>query len=173
MSLRKLRPFLLAFVFLLGSAVLGACTSLKQSASAPEVVSSDFGLFYPPDSEKLVFLPSRTVPLVPDQAYGWIIHLRTDKPKITWREEFVLPAKPATWGYSEPADTRHISADGRTTITERTVTPEDGVISHVWTVAPGDPEGRYVIRVFVENSLAATFGFDVKSDPEIHSRTVQ
>jgi hypothetical protein len=36
-----------------------------------------------------------------------------------------------------------------------------GVIGHAWSVAPGDPAGRYVIRVFVEGRLAATFRFDV------------
>jgi hypothetical protein len=145
-------------------AVLAAgCTSVAVTEAetiTPEVISSDFGLLR--YSEDPVFLPSKTVPLVPGQAYGWIIKLRTDKPEIKWREEFVLPSKPATWGPPGPIGTRTTSHDGRTTITEQTVAPEEGTIYHFWTVDPGDPEGPHVIRVFVEDSLVATFEFDVK-----------
>ncbi|SFN66513.1 hypothetical protein SAMN05660284_02008 [Formivibrio citricus] len=88
--------------------------------------------------------------------------LRTDKPKIKWREEFTLPAKPDTWGNPEPLGTRSVSTDGRVSITEREVSPERGIIFNSWAVAPGDPKGRYVIRVFIEGVLASVFEFDVQ-----------
>lgn len=162
MSLLRLRPLSFVFALLFSCAAFSYAPKQAASTSALEVISSYFGLFNPPSSGKPAFLPSVIVPLVPDQTYGWIIKLRTDRPKIKWCEEFTLPSKPATWGPSESIDTRNTSSDGRTTTTERTVAPDEGVIFNTWTVAPGDPKGRYVIRVYVEDSLVATFEFDVK-----------
>jgi hypothetical protein len=130
--------------------------------ASPEVIRADFGLINPPNSGNPTFVPTKVVPLVPNQAYGWVILLRTDKPKIKWREEFTLPAKPITWGQPESLGSRSISTDGRVSITEREVAPDRGAIFNSWTVAPGDPKGRYVIRVFVEGSLARVFEFDVQ-----------
>lgn len=156
-------------VILLTCLVLTSPTALSalpdkaaQTSAATEVIGGNFGLFNFSDPSKPAFVPAIVVPLVPNQAYGWIIRLRTDKSKIKWREEFTLPVKPATWGDAEPLGTRSVSNDGRTSVTEREVSPERGVIFNSWTVAPGDPKGRYVIRVFVEDSLAKTFEFEVR-----------
>jgi hypothetical protein len=67
-----------------------------------------------------------------------------------------------TWGDAEHLGARSVSNDGRTSVTEREVSPERGVIFNSWTVASGDPKGRYVIRGFVEGSLTKTFEFEVK-----------
>ncbi|WP_143086027.1 hypothetical protein [Formivibrio citricus] len=131
-------------------------------SSAVEVVSADFGLFNSAESGNPPFEPAKVVPLTPNQGYGWVMLLRTDKPKIKWREEFTLPAKPDTWGNPEPLGTRSVSTDGRVSITEREVSPERGIIFNSWAVAPGDPKGRYVIRVFIEGVLASVFEFDVQ-----------
>ncbi|MES2949682.1 MAG: hypothetical protein V4858_14160 [Pseudomonadota bacterium] len=134
----------------------------KNAAASTIVTSGEFGLFNLSDPSKPSFVPSASVPLVPDQAYGWIIRVRTDKAKIKWREEFTLPATPTTWGVAEPVGTRSVSNDGRTSVTEREVSPDRGVIFNSWSVAPGDPKGRYTIRVFIDGSLAKAFEFDVK-----------
>jgi hypothetical protein len=42
------------------------------------------------------------------------------------------------------------------------VKPQGSIIYNVWTVAPGEPKGRYVIRVTVEGSAERTFEFDVR-----------
>jgi hypothetical protein len=47
-------------------------------------------------------------------------------------------------------------------VTEREVAPDQGLIFNTWSVAAGDPAGKYVIRVFVEGALAKTFEFEVR-----------
>ncbi|MDR2874633.1 MAG: hypothetical protein LBV44_01705 [Methylobacillus sp.] len=155
--MKKIRHLLLAFL-LSGGAMLFAAPT--QAADDVEIVSSSFGLFYDLDSDNPAFVPTNLVPLTPKQSYGWIIQVSTDKPQIKWREEFTLPAKPETWGIDD--STSRTSADGLTTTTERTVAAEDGILYNVWDVAPGDPKGHYVMRVFVDDKLAATFEFDVQ-----------
>lgn len=152
-------------LFLISSSS-GAISALPEkstnAAVATKVTGGEFGLFNISDPSKPSFVPSAFVPLVPDQAYGWVIHVRTDKAKIKWREEFTLPVKPTTWGAVEPVGERSVSNDGRTSVTEREVIPDQGVIFNSWSVAPGDPKGSYIIRVFIEGSLAKTFKFEVK-----------
>ena len=132
------------------------------TVASVEVIRADFGLINPPISDKPTFIPSKMVPLIPNQGYGWFILLRTTKPKIKWREEFTLPVKPISWGNPESLGSRSVSTDGRVSVTEREVSPDGGVIFNAWAVAPGDPKGRYVIRVFIEGSLAKVFEFDVQ-----------
>lgn len=155
---------LLSFVALAlcGPTVASPPSRVGSVSSAYEVVRADFGLFNPPESGRPTFVPANVVPLTPNQGYGWIMLLRTDKPKIKWREEFTLPAKPATWGGPEPLGSRSVSTDDRVSITEREVPTDRGIIFNSWAVAPGDPKGRYVIRVFIEGSLAKVFEFDVQ-----------
>jgi hypothetical protein len=161
--MNRLISLFLACLVLTSPAALAALPDkVTQTSAATEVIGGNFGLFNLSDPSKPAFVPATVVPLAPNQAYGWIIRLRTDKSKIKWREEFTLPVKPATWGDAEPLGTRSVSNDGRTSVTEREVSPERGVIFNSWAVAPGDPKGRYVIRVFVEGSLAKTFEFKVR-----------
>ena len=134
----------------------------KAAAANMEVVRAEFGLFNLPDSGKPAFVATRRVPLVPGQIYGWVVTVKPTQGEVTWREEFTLPGKPATWGGSDPNASQTISSDRKTSVKEGKVVPDRGVIANTWTVAPGDPQGRYVIRVFIGNRLARTFEFDVK-----------
>jgi hypothetical protein len=162
--MKKIVSLVVAFLLILLS--LGAVAALpeksKTSPGLTMVIGGDFGLFNLSDPSKPSFVPSASVPLVPDQAYGWIIRIRTDKAKIKWREEFTLPFRPWTWGPAEPLGTRSVSNDGQTSVTEREVSTDRGLIFNSWSVASGDPKGKYIIRVFIEGSLAKTFEFDVK-----------
>lgn len=161
--MNQLRLLLALIVFTVCCPAIAS--SLKGSAGAHidyEVIRAEFGILGQENSGKPGLVPATVVPLKPNQGYGWVIFLRTAKKKITWREEFTLPAKPGTWGDPEPLGTRSVSSDGRTSVTEREVSPEQGAIFNAWTVAPGDPKGRYVIRVFIEGSLAKVFEFDVE-----------
>lgn len=161
--MHQLIPLILVGLVLISPAVSAAIPDkAPQAATTTEVIGGNFGLFNLSEPSKPAFVPAKVVPLAPNQAYGWIIRLRTDKAKIKWREEFTLPVKPATWGDPEPLGTRTVSNDGRTSITEREVAPERGVIFNSWTVAPGDPKGHYVIRVFVEGMPAKTFEFELR-----------
>lgn len=149
-------------IFLSGTAFSTPSEMSINDDVSPKVIRAEFGLFNSPNSGKPTFVPTKVVPLIPKQAYGWIMSLRSDKLKIKWREEFTLPAKPATWGPAESLGSRSVSKDGRMSITEREVSPDRGLIYNSWTVVPGDPPGKYVIRVFVEGSLAKVFEFEVK-----------
>ena len=129
------------------------------SISGIKIVKSDFGLLAPSPSGEPVFKVSRRIPLEEGQGYGWFVEIKTSKPKIKWREEFVLPAKPATWDTQGSTAQYFLSKDGRTLITEREVTPVNGIISNTWEVAAGDPKGLYIMRVYIEGKLIQVFEF--------------
>ena len=150
------------------------CALLSIAASAPpdakkvipesefEVVRSRLVLVHGLGTKEPRFEPTEKVPLKPGQSFGWVIELQTQKPKIKWREEFALPAPPQSWGPTEKQDKRRISEDKKMSVIEREVEVDRGLIFNFWTLAPGDPAGRYEIRVFVEGVQAATFEFDVE-----------
>lgn len=156
--------FLAAVILALASPYVFATSDQvpKAVAADMEVVRAEFGLFNPPDSGKPAFVATRQVPLVPGQVYGWVVMVNPTQEEVSWREEFTLPGKPATWGGSDPNASQTISSDQKTSVKEGKVVPDRGVIANTWAVAPGDPQGRYVIRVFIGNRLARTFEFDVK-----------
>lgn len=158
---------LVALMFLLGVSIsqplLAAGQELRPAVSAKvAVVGARFGVFQVSSLGLAGFSPATTVPLKPGQAYGWVIDLKTNQTEVSWKEEFTLPAKPATWGIPEPLGSRSTSSDGRTTTTQRRVSLDRGTIFNAWSVAPGDPAGRYVIRVSVEGLPAQVFEFDVR-----------
>lgn len=164
MSLRFI-GFILSLIVFSPAAVALAAESEGTCANDPAVVvvtSAQFGLIKTHPSKPDTFTPKRVVPLRVNQGYGWRIRLNTNQATVKWREEFTLPAKPKTWGAAEEAGSRAVSDDGRVSVTEREVTPDNGVIANTWYVAPGDPAGRYRIRVFVEGQLVKTFAFIVK-----------
>jgi hypothetical protein len=156
--------FLLCLSFAWATATHAAIGPATGQSMIPEdrIISAEFGLFNPPDSGKELFVPTSMVPLTENQGYGWVILLETRKPKIRWREEFTLPSAPSTWGDAVPEGSHAISGDGRVSVLDREVEPEQGIISNSWTVAPGDPKGRYVIRVIIEGTLERVFEFDVQ-----------
>ena len=162
MSLWKFPSLLMLAFALLGNTAWGATP--EEPAPGIKIIHSDFGLFNRSDSGEFVFVPTRTVPLVPGQAYGWAIELSTDRPEIKLTEDVILPAKPATWGNEEPGSKRVITPDQRIAITRQTVKPENGIISSIWSVAPGDPAGSYIIHVYVEDTLVAIYDFEVQPE---------
>ncbi len=140
----------------------GATTAESPTVEPVEIVKAEFGLFNGPESGKPAFVPATIVPLEKDQCYGWIILIKTNKEMVKWREEFTLPAPPETWGEGQKQGVSTISADKKTCVTEREVKPDQGIIYNIWSVAPGDPKGHYIIRVIVEGKAERTFEFDVK-----------
>jgi hypothetical protein len=128
-----------------------------------EVLHAEFGLFNPATAGKPVLTPSAVVPFKKGQRYGWLIVLRTTKPKVKWREEFTLPSPPSTWAGDElPAASQTVSQDRMTSIVELDAIPIDGVIENVWEVAPGDPKGHYIIRVTIDGGNQQVFEFDLQ-----------
>jgi hypothetical protein len=135
----------------------------KPEARAQPVVELEhaaFGVFNQTPDGRIEFTPSKTVPLKPDQAFGWIIGVKTTKPTVKWREKFTLPAPPETWG---PTDGKHeISADRKISILEREVAPEMGQVFNSWIISPGDPKGHHVIEVTIEDARPVVFEFDIE-----------
>lgn len=158
-----MKLLLTVFYFsLLGASVASATGKLTTMPADVQIVRAEFGLFNPSASGDLVFVPFKAVPLVVHQAYGWRILLKTHKAKIKWREEFTLPVAPATWGNAEAQGINSVSKNRRVSVMEREVSPVDGVIFNVWTVAAGDPKGHHLMRVLIDNQYERVFEFDVQ-----------
>jgi len=125
-----------------------------------QIEQAAFGVFTVTADGRVDFKPTKTVPLTPNQEFGWVIGVTTTKPTVRWREEFTVPTPPETWG---PVEGKHeISADRKVSILEREVTPDRGFLFNSWTISPGDPKGRHVIRVTVEDAPPVVFEFDVE-----------
>jgi hypothetical protein len=147
---------------LLNMPVVMATGQLKIVSEDIQIVRAEFGLFKQDNAGNQSFVPAKTVPLVEGQEYGWMIVLKTKKPTIKWREEFTLPYAPATWGDVEAQGLHTVSTDGRISVMEREISPVDGLVFNSWTVAAGDPQGRYVMRVLIDNRYEQIFEFYVQ-----------
>jgi len=159
--MKSLLPIAALLLFSCGG-VHSAIPERPPTASTDvEIVRAEFGLVNIAESGQPQFIPTRTVPLKVDQGYGWIILLRTSKAKIKLREEFTLPSAPEIWGGVELGAVS-ISEDRRAAVTEQEVEPVEGFVFRSWTVAPGDPSGRYRIRIIIDDSVEQVFEFDVE-----------
>ena len=114
------------------------------------ILAVQAGLFGAPGTEAVPFTPSGRLPLRDGQVFGWRMKVDTHQRRIHVREELTLPREPKTWGDPEPDLKRKTSPDGRTATTEVLLQPENGYIFHTWAVTQGDPEGTWIIKVFVE-----------------------
>lgn len=136
--------------------------AVKGPNAAPTVLRAEFGLFFPPSSGKKKFVSSRTVPFVPNQAYGWRLTVKREPGQMRWREEYVLPAAPSTWGSATFGVKQDVSADGKTSVKEGELQDGENTLTNLWTVAEGDPKGKHVIRVYLDDKLVQTFNFQVE-----------
>ncbi len=159
----------LALCFIIYSSFIFDTNAATHSTSSyleidkDKVVSSAFGIVTSFNYNQIpIIVPSKEIPLISGQSYGWIIELKTNKPNIKWREEFTLPVKPSTWGDEPTIGSRIITNNGKTSLIEQETYGTNGIIFHSWSVAKGDPKGIYAIRVFSENKLIGSFEFNVK-----------
>ncbi len=136
------------------------------SKPAVRIVEAEFGLLSGLDTLRPTLTPTRTVPLVEGQQYGWRLKVNQRKTQLRWRESFTLPAAPQTWGETPGSVQQHISADQLTSVTERTEVASTGYLYNFWAVAPGDPAGHYVIKVSIDNGPTEVFEFDVVAPSE-------
>lgn len=121
------------------------------------LIEARFGYLTEDENGQRIFNESQQVPYRPGLSFGWSLTLSSPHPFVTWREEFTLPAKPATWGA-----VRDISDDGRTARVVRTDRLTDGKIINFWTLTEGDPVGAHVIRIFIGDRLFHKFEFDIE-----------
>lgn len=148
---------LLFVLFCWSFLAIAGTLKLAPNDDTVQIIRAEFGLF-----NESGFIPTNTVPLVVGQNYGWRIELKTNKPIIKWREQFILPATPKTWGDVEQQGLSKLSNDKRVSVMEREVTPENGVIFNAWAVAPGDPKGSYIMRVLIDKRDERIFQFNVQ-----------
>jgi hypothetical protein len=166
--MRRLLTLLLALLVL----TLCACEQAKppepparpepatRAQPAVQIEQAAFGVFNRTADGRVDFKPTKTVPLIPNQEFGWVIGVTTTKPTVRWREEFTVPAAPETWG---PVEGKHeISADRRVSILEREVPVEGNFLFNAWTISPGDPKGRHTMKVTVEDAPPIVFEFDIE-----------
>jgi hypothetical protein len=146
-----------------GTVALALATGGAATAPATQtsIVSAEFGVLRLTPNLRLDFAPSRDVRLSAKEHYGWIMKVKTDRPRVHWHEEFTLPEGAPNWGV-QPNGSTVVSADRRTAITDRDVEPRNGLISNFWRVADGDPKGKYLMKVTIDGEETRTFEFDVK-----------
>lgn len=95
--------------------------------------------------------------------YNWVIAVPPEDRSIAIREEFRLPAPAAEWN-SAPEEGLDVAADRRSGVTRFDVSLAEGLITHGWCVAKGDPLGAYRIRVYAGGRLLKQFDFLVVPD---------
>ncbi|MFN6540357.1 MAG: hypothetical protein RM021_028960 [Nostoc sp. EkiNYC01] len=131
-------------------------TSLKKIT----VSNAEFGLKRVDTKGNVSIVETTKVPLQEGNAYGWRIKLKDYQGEVKWREVLRLPKPPEAWA-TDNGENFSISADGTTSVTRRTQAAPNGVIENFWTIAPGDPVGKYKIEVYIDDRLINTFEFEV------------
>ncbi len=148
-------PTIMLFCLVFSGSAFSVPTSKKELI----IDKVKFGRIYEGRDDEPVFEETDRIPRKVGTPYGWFIHVDTEKTHVTWKEEFTLPTPAVIWGTEEDIQ---VSGDGKTAITERTVTPENGWIWNWWEVAEGDPSGKYLIRIYVEDQFVKEFVFFVE-----------
>jgi hypothetical protein len=131
--------------------------STKAKPLSCSVLSSKFGMFLRTPDNNLELISSNIIPCVDGQLYGWKIRLDMTDETVILREELELPVPPLTWNVN--LDNMRISEDRTTAITEKPVKLNNGWIINGWSVAAGDPKGRYILRIYINNKLLETYKF--------------
>jgi hypothetical protein len=146
------------------SVLVEKTTVLSQSTNGKQISVSkaEFGLKRVDFRGKTNVIPTTRVPLREGNIYGWRIQLKDYQSEVKWREVLRLPKPPETWGTDNGEDFS-ISRDGTTAQTKRIQSAEDGVIENFWTIAPGDPLGKYKIEVYIDDRLIGSFEFELVS----------
>ena len=176
---------------LLVAAGLASWLACVGSAMAIEVVHAEFGLLTPRQagaagrSQDLTLEPTRVIPCRTGTRYGWAIELRTDKRRVSVREDYLLPASARSrhdnshanghgGGLTQPApsapaladaETRTLTFERRNTVSQRQLVPRNGLIFGEWEIGPHEPPGRRHLQVIVEGEVAADFEYEVRAEP--------
>ena len=153
------------FIVAITALILSGCLFEKYL----EISDAQFGTFSGNEAKLSNFRATSRISFEVDKTYGWIVRLKTNKRKVTLIEEFSLPVAPASWGPEDPYSKRKISNFGRTATTTKTVYVINGVISHSWKIAPGDPSGEHRMLIKIDDKKPVKFKF-VIVDKKIKSK---
>ena len=148
--------------FLLLLALGGGWAHGAPPAEPVEVLRAEFGIFDSSTPGELAFEVTDLVPHRLGQRYGWVIDLRTKKPKLSVSEAYVLPNRGAgaTDLLAEGLNLAPLPRSNQVSL--RLLTPVDGKIYGEWSIGPQEPAGHRHLQVFIEDRLAASFEFDVQ-----------
>lgn len=153
------------------AAAVWTCGLLLGSATAVELVESDFLVTFQYGGSEHRLSESK-VPLLPgNTCYTWWVKLGPGDAPQQAVERLILPEPLDSWGdlATIPDDGVEISADNTTATS--TFVPEldsEGWFSKGWCAAEGDPLGLHRIEVSVDGTMLETFEFEVLA-PEDYS----
>ena len=119
------------------------------------------GIFYAQDSGSSGISETNVIPLRSGQCYGWALRVEPEQRSVTIREVFELPA-PGNWNVGDQATA--VARNARTAVTQFEAPLGEGMITHGWCVAEGDPAGPHRIRVYHGESLLHDFRFTVVAE---------
>jgi hypothetical protein len=134
--------------------------SETETGPLVEIVHAEFGVFDTRD-QKTVFSESSVVSRKQGQRYGWVIEIRTKKPSLSVREEYLLP-NAANANSPEKASEGLILWERRSQVSQRQLTPVENLIYGEWVSGPNEPAGHRHLQVIIEDETVADFEFDVK-----------
>ncbi|NJA88519.1 hypothetical protein HCX48_04670 [Rhodocyclus tenuis] len=148
----------------------GEASSVMAAEPAPappvDIVAAEFGVFVDGGHDELVLVPTRLVPHVVGQRYGWAIELRTARRSVSVREEYVRPPASPTADAavaSDPVrDSLQLPVATSRQVSQRQLVPVNGLIYGEWAVGPGEPAGHRTLRVVIENEAQLVFDYDMK-----------
>jgi len=151
---------------ILGAAILAFAVVTPAIGEAVTVRSAEPFVALRDDAGNEVLRRADTFPLVPlHVCYGWRIRLSGAGKLVKATEVFELPAPPQEWKGVEgdQFSPTTLSPNRQTSTTSKFYTPQDGWITNQWCVAPGDPAGRYVIKVYIGDLLLKEFDFTAQT----------
>lgn len=144
----------------LAAGCAGAAPPASILAAPIEIISAEFGIFDAATPGELVFEPTRVIPHVVAQRYGWVIEVSSAQRSLAVREEYLFAAPAAA---TPPVDDDLTPVvPRRSQVSQRQLVPAAGKIYGEWSIGPGEPAGRRSLQVIIENQLGARFDFEVK-----------
>lgn len=146
-----------------GMATMGFASPLDVAGSPIDIVRAEFGTFDVSNPRQMIFDPTLRVPHKEGQRYGWIIELRTSRPTLSVREEYLLPMTAGAQKNTDPiSEVLNTASQRRNQVSQRQLVPVDGKIYGEWAIGPSEPAGHRHLQVVIEGQVAASFEYDVK-----------
>ncbi len=137
---------------------LALLAAAQPAESAPTVTGS---LFYAQQNGQTEIRETTTIPLRAGQCYGWALRVEPEQRSVAIREVFELPG-PGNWNVGE--QTSAVARNARTAVTQFDAPLGEGLITHGWCVAEGDPTGPHRIRVYHGETMLHEFRFTVVTE---------
>jgi len=113
-----------------------------------------------PDGKVTQIETTRVPYIVDTSCYRWTIAFTAGQGDRQFTERFTLPDSASSWGDTEGEATT-VSRDRRVAVTKVFADLSEGLVTHGWCVAAGDPLGQYRIEVFDGKRLLKRFDFKV------------